>query len=123
MLYDGCAKLITILGYANELGEECIICCHKPLDKTLCEPNKPMRITIKALLKRKFNDRVKKQAEAAKIQQVKIIKEIPITPSTSVELEKQVSPIEDKKTIVTTDTQDVIEPLVSFNGWRASFPY
>ena len=64
-----------------------------------------MRITIKALLKRKFNDRVKKQAEAAKILQVKAAKQASMTPAVSVEMETQVTPVEDEKVSLTIETQ------------------
>lgn len=74
-----------------------------------------MRITIKALLKRKFNDRVRKQAEAAKIQQVKITKEASIISVISVESEAQISPVEVNKDSLTVDTQNFTAPLVSSN--------
>ena len=56
-------------------------------------------------MKRKFNDRVKKQAEAAKILQVKAAKQASMTPAVSVEMETQVTPVEDEKVSLTIETQ------------------
>ena len=54
-------------GY-NELGEMCQVCHHEPLDKTLCEPNKVLRLTVKAWLKKKLHEKAalrKKEEDAA----------------------------------------------------------
>ena len=47
----------------------CQVCHHEPLDKKLCEPNKTLRMTVKAVLKKKLmekNTLKKKEEEAAK---------------------------------------------------------
>ena len=46
----------------------CQVCHHEPLDKSLCEPNKTLRMTVKAVLKKKLVERAtqRKREEAAK---------------------------------------------------------
>ena len=66
--FQSCAH--SVKGFKTELPEdsdECIMCHHSPLDKSICTPNKSMRTTIRALLKNKFETRFRRQAaEAAK---------------------------------------------------------
>ena len=62
--------MLIVEGY-GELEELCQVCHHEPLDKTLCEPNKTLRMTVKAVLKKKLmekNAQKKKEEEAARAQ-------------------------------------------------------
>lgn len=45
----------------------CQVCHHEPLDKSLCTPHKNLRMTVKAVLKKKLVERAnkRKQEEAA----------------------------------------------------------
>ena len=72
-----------------------------------------MRITIKALLKRKFNDRAKKQNEVAKAQSVETVKQKSDTLETTAQESKSMSaetngevamPSEDTQNAVPTDS-------------------
>ena len=62
--------ILTLTGY-EELDEMCQVCHHEPLDKTLCEPNKTLRMTVKAVLKKKLHDRAnqRKKEDVAKAVQ------------------------------------------------------
>ena len=59
-----------------------MLCHHSPLDKSICAPNKSMRITVRAHLKNKFDTRSKREAaEAAKVakEEEKVTTSIDIT--------------------------------------------
>ena len=51
----------------------CQVCHHEPLDKSLCEPNKTLRMTVKAILKKKLVEKAtqRKREEAAKAEAAK----------------------------------------------------
>ena len=48
----------------------CQVCHHEPLDKSLCEPNKTLRMTVKAVLKKKLVEKAthRKREEATKAE-------------------------------------------------------